>query len=320
MAFEGAITGENLIRSTWKDSVVLSASSEAVGYPKENAIDGNGESQWKAAGNGAHSIVIDSADDALDMDFLCLWFSIYNLPTSVKIETSADNIAYTALDHNYDGTSFTTMQAAADGTSRILSVNSSLVKGSTVRINDVSYDERYLIVDVGANYCELDRLPKPFVNGTVVNVYPGPAILAEIDPTESLRYIKVTVTGTPAHVLQVQAFRVEYVFDNDILPLNAFPINRSMDLGNIERSFSGHMIGRMQTGPVKSQFRLQMARMYRDAVRVFEWVTRQNRIGLLLDDGTWWEVMPMGTLDMGRRPSTDAELITYALQVICQEV
>jgi hypothetical protein len=320
MAFEGAITGEDLLRSTWKDATVLSASSEATGYPKENAIDGNGESQWKAGTNGAHSIVIDSGDDAIDMDYLCLRFSIYNLPTSVKIETSSDNIVYTPTDHNYDGTSFSTMQAAADGTSRVLSVDTSLLIGSTIRLNDGTYDERYLVVGVGSGFVELDRLPKPFNNGTVANVYPGPVILVAIDGTESLRYIKVTVTGTPAHILAVQAFKVEYLFDNDILPLNAYPINRQLNVGNVERTFSGHMIGRMQTGPIKSQFRLQMARLFRDAVAVFEWVTRQNRIGVLLDDGTWWEVMPVGTIDVGRRPSTDAELVTYALQVILQEV
>ena len=31
MALEGAITGENLIRSTWTDATVLSAGSEATG-------------------------------------------------------------------------------------------------------------------------------------------------------------------------------------------------------------------------------------------------------------------------------------------------
>ena len=320
MAFEGAVTGQNLLRSTWTSGTVLSSDSEAADYPKENAIDGNPESQWRAAANGAKEIVIDSADDSLDMDYLSLWFSIDSLPTSVKIETSADNIAYTAIDNNYDGTSFATMIAAADGTSRIIAVDTSLVIGNTVRITDVSYDQRYLVVGVGANYVELDRLPKPFLNGTAVTVYPGPVILAEIDPTESLRYIKITVTGTPAHCLEVQAFKVQYVFDDTILPLNAFPIGRQINVGNVESSFSGYMIGRTSTGPSRSQFRLQMSRVFRDATRIFEWITRQNRIGILLDDGTWWEVMPVGTIDMGRRPSTDAELVSYAAQLVFQEV
>jgi hypothetical protein len=319
MSFEGAITGENLIRSTWTDATVLSASSEASGYPKENAIDGNTESQWRAAANGAHSIVIDSADDSLDMDYLCLWFSIDNLPTSVKIETSDDNIAYASMDNNYDGTVSTTLSADLDGTSRIVPVASvaKIYVGNTIRINS---DKRYLVVSVGANYVEIDRLPDAYSSGDTVEVYPGPVIIAYIQAAESRRYIKVTVTGTPAHLLEVQAFKVKYVFDDSILPLNAYPINRTIDVGNVESSFSGYGVGRMQTGPARSQFRLEMVRVFRDAVRIFEWITRQNRIGILLDDGTWYEVMPVGTIDMGRRPSTDAELVSYAMQITYQEV
>ena len=319
MAFEGAITGEDLIRSTWTAATVLSADSEAAAYLKENAIDGNTESQWRAASNGAKNIVIDSADDSLDMDYLCMWFSIDNLPTSVKIETSTDNIAYSTIANTYDTTVSTTLSANLDGTSRIVPTNSVIGFniGNTVRINS---DKRYLIVSVGANYVEVDRLPDAYSSGDLIEVYPGPVIIAAVAGAESKRYIKITVTGTPAHILEVQAFKIKYVFDNSILPLNAFPIGRQLNVGAVERTFSGHMIGRMQTGPSKSQFRLQMARMFRDALRIFEWVTRQNRIGILLDDGTWYEVMPIGTIDISRRPSTDAELVTYLAQVIYQEV
>jgi hypothetical protein len=319
MAFEGAITGENLIRSTWTDATVLSSDSEAAAYLKENAIDGNTESQWRAAVNGAKNIVIDSADDSLDMDYLCMWFSIDNLPTSVKIETSSDNISYSTIANTYDTTVSTTLSANLDGTSRIIPMNSVIGFniGNTVRIDS---DKRYLVVSVGANYIEIDRLPDAYSSGDLIEVYPGPVIIAAVSGAESKRYIRITVTGTPAHVLEVQAFKIKYVFDNSILPLNAFPIGRQLDVGPVERSFSGYGIGRMQTGPSRSQFRLQMARMFRDAIRIFEWVTRQNRIGILLDDGTWYEVMPMGTIDISRRPSTDAELVSYVAQIVYQEV
>ncbi len=322
MAFKGAITGANLLRSTWTDATVLSAGSEATGFPKENAINGNRESQWKAASNGAFSIVIDSADAALDMDYLCLWFGIENLPTSVKIETSSDNISFASTDNNYDGTVSTTLSATLDGTSRIIPVASvaKFYVGNTIRIVNGSFDERYLVVTVGASYLEIDRYPRPFDSGDTVAVYPGPVIIVNIQALESKRYIQLTITGTPAHLLEAQAFKLQYVFDNTTLPLNAFPITRQMGVGGVERSFSGYFIGKMQTGPARSQFRLGIARMFRDAWAVFEWVNRQDRIGILLDDGTWWETMPMGTIDIARRPSTDAELVSYAAQLTLQEV
>jgi len=322
MALEGAITGENLIRSTWTSATVLSAGSEATGFPKENIINGNRQSQWKAGSNGAFSVVIDSADAALDMDYLSLWFGIENLPTSVKIETSSDNIAYAATDNNYDGTVSTTLSADLDGTSRIIPVVSvaDFNVGNTIRINNVSYDERYLVVTVGGSYLEIDRYPKPFDSGDTVAVYPGPVILVAVAVAESKRYIKLTITGTPAHLLEAQAFKVQYVFDDTTLPLNAFPIQRQMAVGGVARSFSGYFIGRMQTGPDRSQFRLGIAKMFRDAWAVFEWVIRQNRIGILMDDGTWWECMPLNTIDTTRRPSTDAELVSYAAQLTLQEV
>lgn len=319
MAFEGAITEENLIRSTWTSASVLSASSELAAYPKENATDGNTESQWRAAANGTHNIVIDSGDAALDMDWLCLWFDIDNLPSSVKIETSDDNIAYGSISNNYDGTVTTTLTADLDGTSRIIPVASvaNLHVGNTIRILAA---ERYLIVSVGANYIEVDRLPLTFSTLDTVTVYPGPVILADIDAAESKRYIKITVDGLPAHLLEVQAFKVKFIFDTTILPLNPYPIDRQLNVGSVESSFSGYGVGRMQTAPSRSQFRIGIARMTRDAVRVFEWVTRQNRIGILLDDGTWYEVMPVGAIDIGRRPSTDAELVTYLMNIAFQEV
>lgn len=319
MAFEGAITESDLIRSTWTSAAVLSSDSEATGFPKENVINGNPESQWKAGANGAKNVVIDSGDASLDMDYLCLRFGIDNLPTSVKIETSADNVAYGSADNNYDGTVSTTLSSDLDGTSRIVPVASTakIYVGNTIRINSAM---RYLVVTVGTTYIEIDRLPDRYSSGQTLEVYPGPVIIVRIQALESKRYIKLTVTGTPAHILEATAFKVKYVFDNSILPLNAFPIGRAMDVGNVESSFSGYMVGRMRTGPVRSQFRLQMARVLRDAVSVFEWVTRQNRIGILLDDGTWWEVMPVGSIDTGRRPSTDAELVSYAAQMILQEV
>ena len=321
MPFEGAITGPNLLRSTWTEATVLSASEEAAAYPRRNAIDGNRESEWRAINNGEHFIVIDSADDSLDMDYMCLWFGINNLPTSVKIETSGNNIAYTEIANTYDVVA-TTLSADLDGTSRIVPVASiaNIEVGNTIRINNGSYDQRYLVVTIGATYVEVDRLPKPFDSGDTLQLYPGPVIIAAIAPAESKRYIKITVGGTPAHILEVQAFKVQYVFDNDILPLNAFPINRSINVGNAVSSFSGYMIGKMQTGPARSQFRISMARVYRDAIAVFEWIIRQERIGILLDDGTWWEVMPTGVIDISRRPSTDAELVAMAMGVVYQEV
>ena len=322
MSFEGAITGQNLIRSTWTSATVLSTSSELAGYPKENAIDGNRESEWRAAANGEQNIVIDSADAGLDMDYMCLWFGIDNLPTAVSIETSADNIAYSEIANNYDGDIATTLSADLDGTSRIISVASisNFHVGNTIRINNATYDERYLVVSTGATYLEVDRLPKPFDNGDTLSIYPAPVIIALIDASESKRYIKIKVTGTPAHVLEVQAFKIQYVFDNDILPLNAFPIDRQINAGNVFPSFTGDYIGKMRTGPARSLFRLTMARMFRDAVAIFDWVLRQDRIGILLDDGTWWEVLPMGSMDISRRPSTDAELVAYAAGITYQEI
>lgn len=322
MAFEGAITGANLIRSTWTDATVLSASEEAAAYPKENIIDGNRESEWRAINNGQHSIIIDSANASLDMDYLCLWFGINNLPTQVSILTSSDNIVYAEIANNYDGDISTTLSASLDGTSRIVPVvsTSDILVGNTIRINNGSYDERYIVVGIGATYVEVDRLPKPFDSGDTLQIAPAPVFIAAIGGGESLRYIKISITGTPAHLLEVQAFKMQYVFDNDILPLNAFPIQRQVNVGNTISSFSGYHIGRMQTAPFRSQFTIGMARIFRDAIAVFEWILRQDRIGILLDDGTWWEVVPAGTINIGRRPSTDAELVSYATSIIYQEV
>jgi len=324
MAFEGAITGPNLLRSTWTDATVLSADSENAAYPKENAIDGNRESEWRSAAVGTHEIVIDSGNASIDMDYISLWLGIDNLPTSVSIETSSDNIIYSEIDNNYDGDISTTLSATLDGTSRIIPVVSILyfVVGNTIRISNVSYDERYLIVGIGATYLEVDRLPKPFDSGDAVYISPGPVIIATIEPAESLRYIKITVEAGAnyAHILEVQAFKVQYVFDNDVLPLNAYPLTRQINAGNVISSFNGYGVGRMATGPSRSQIRLGMTRMFRDAIAIFEWVLRQDRIGILLDDGTWWEVMPTGSIDTARRPSTDAELVSYVMGIVFQEV
>lgn len=322
MAFVWAVTQQNLIRSTWNTSQVLSATSEATGYPKENVINGNRESRWSAAAGGANSVVIDSGDASLDMDYICMWFDIYNLPTSVKVETSHDNIAYASTDTNYDGTVSTTTIADVDGSSRSIGVVTAgkVQVGNTIRIQDGSYDNRYLVIGKSGSYLEIDRYPSPYGAGATVTVYPGPVILLGIQAPESRRYIRITVTGTPAHLLEVQAFKVRFLFDNTSLPLNPYPVQRQISLGGTVSSFSGYHIGKMSTGPARSQWRFGMGRIFRDALAVFDWLIRQNRFGILMDDGMWFELTLTGSIDTTRRPASDAEVCTYVAQMSVQEV
>jgi len=323
MAIAWAITSENKLRSTWGDAAVVTPILAAAGYPGTNIIDGNRESKWVADGSGSKVIKVDSGDASLDIDYLCLWFDIgVTLPTLVKIETSPDDAVYTGVVNQYDGTVTTTTTAALDGTSRIVPVAdvTGISAGTSITIVGGGDQEYYLVVSVGANYVEIDRLPLAFSSGVSVRNTVEPVILVAIGAGESDRYIKLTITGYPAHLCEVQGFKVTHLFGGDDLPLNPYPAQQTINAGGVAESFAGDFIGKMQTGPHRSQFTVAMGRLYRDAIRILEWTLRQDRVGILMDDGTWWEVMPVGQIQLARRPSTDANLVSYASQVTFQEV
>lgn len=314
MAFEWAITSYNKLRSTWTDATIISASSEASGYPKENAIDGNIESSWKASVASA-SIIIDSGNTSLDIDYLFLRFRKDNVPTSVNIETS-DSVGsgYAEIANNYDGGVATTTDGALTGTSRYVYVDdvSNIEVGNTVRISDgVKTTKKYMVVKVGADYIEVDRMPEAYADEANVVVYPDAHMLASVAGSESKRYIRITVTcATYAQLLEVMGFSVNYVFDNTDLPLNPMPIEYGKELGNINRTFSGYGVGRMTSAPAIIRFSINIQRLYRTGMDVIDTLTNGDRFGILMDDGQWYEGV-LTTVSGSRRRSSDAELITY---------
>ena len=148
MAFAWAITSENKLRSTWGDASVQEPIPAATGYPGANIIDGNKESKWVAEASGTKVIEIDSGDDSLDIDYLCLWFDYgVTLPSALKVETSDNAASYTSIANQYDGTVTTSLSASLDGTSRIVPVNdvTGFAAGNTVKIVS-TYEEHYIVV------------------------------------------------------------------------------------------------------------------------------------------------------------------------------
>lgn len=323
MSFAWAITSENKLRRTWRDSDAYSASTEAVGYPKENAVDGNPESEWRASASPAN-IILDTGDASPAYDYLALRFDYSKLPTAVNIQTcDTAGGAYTEIANNYDADIDTTLTAAADRASRIISVGSStnFEIGNTVTLNDgVETTKKYIIVNKGTGWLELDRYPEPYAIAGQVTLRPDWNILSLIAAGEQKRYIKVIVTATTPHLLQAYAFDVSYRFDGLGLPLNPMPISEAREVGKITRSFSNYGIGTMHTGPNFSRYSLSIGRMGMEANGIIAWLERQNRFGILMDDGRWIECMLQGNITRARRPSSDGELISYAVQITVEEV
>ena len=323
MSFAWAITSENKLRKTWRDADAYSASTEATGYPKENAVDGNPESEWRASASPAN-IILDTGDAAPDYDYIVLRFDYSKLPTAVNIQTcdTAGGV-YAEIANNYDGDIDTTLSAAADRASRIISVGSStnFEIGNTVTLNDgVETTKKYIVVNKGTGWLELDRYPEPYAIAASVTLLPDWNILAHIAAGEQKRYIKIIVTATTPHLLEAYAFDVRYTFDGNALPLNPMPVAEAREVGNITRSFSNYGIGAMHTGPNFSRYTLQMGKMGMEANAIIAWLERQDRFGILMDDGRWIECMLQGNITRARRPSADGELISYAAQITVEEV
>jgi hypothetical protein len=323
MSFAWAITSLNKLRGTWRSSDAYSASTEATGYPKENAVDGNPESEWRASASPAN-IVLDTGEAAPDYDYLVLRFDYSKLPTAVNIQTSdAPASGFAEIDNNYDCDIDTTLTAAADRASRVISVATStnFEIGNTVTLDDgVETAKKYIIVNKGTGWMELDRYPEPYDIGGQVTLLPDWNILALIAAGEQKRYIKIIVTATTPHLLEAYAFDVCYRFDGSGLPLNPMPVAETRDVGNITRSFSGYGIGKMHTGPNFSRYTLQMGSLGMEANGILAWLERQSRFGILMDNGEWIECMLRGNITRARRPSSDGELISWATQITVEEV
>lgn len=324
MGFTWAITGVNELRPTWRpDTTVYSASSEAVGYPKENAADGNVESEWRATASPGN-VIFDTGDASPDYEYIALRSSYDNIPTAVSIATcDTAGGSYVAIPNDYDLSVNTTLTSAASPTSRILSVaaTTDMAVGNTIRLNDgVQTARNYLIIAIGANYLEIDRYPEAYNNGATVTVTPDACILAAVAAGSRKRYVKVTVTATTPHILEAQAFAVSYTFDNSALPLNPFPVNEIRSAGNVYRSMSGYGIGKMHTGPNFSRWALSIGRLGRDARAIIAWLERQERFGMLMDNGEWFELQLQGNITMSRRHASEVELIAYSAQLTVEEV
>jgi hypothetical protein len=180
--------------------------------------------------------------------------------------------------------------------------------------------KEYLVVEVGSGYLVLDRYPEPYAIQSYVTVYPDWHCLAVVDPSESKRYIRITVTATTPHILEAQAFSVHYTFNGDALPLNPFPVTQTRTFSKVERSFSGYGIGRMHTGPNLSRWTLGIGAMGENARAILHWLERQERFGILMDTGEWIECLLTGTLNYQRRQSSDNNLISYATALTVEEI
>ena len=323
MAFTWAICTYNKLRSTWAGASIYSASTENAAYPKENAIDGNIESEWRATASPA-ILVIDSGVASPALQYLCLWFSYDMIPTSVKIETSAAaGSGYASIANNYDGTVATTLSAIAVRSSRILSLTSStnFHVGNTIRVSDgVLAAKKYLIVAVGTGYVEIDQFPLPHANGAAAALYPDSCILAVVGVTETKRYVKLTITAATPHLLEAQGFGISYSFDGNALPLNPFPISETRSTGNIARSLSNYGIGKMHTGPNYSKYSLSIGRIGKNGNAILSWLEKQGRFGILMDNGEYHEVMLSGDIGRLRRMSSENELVSYSTQLMMEEV
>ncbi len=323
MAFAWALTSSNKFRSTWELSRVDSASTEVAGYPKENAIDGNKESEWRGDGASPSGdyIIIDTNDDAIVYDYIRVLFDPTRIPTSLKIETSANGSSWSGIDNQYDGTVTTDLSADSSGTSKIIAVDSStnFYAGNTVQLAHSTTKEHFLVVSVGTGYIEVDRyVPTTYVTNDTVTLVPDASNLIYIANDEDLRYIKLTVITNP-HVLEVQGFSVEYTFDNADLPLSPSSADESKSVGNIYRSFSGYGIGKMNTAPSYSKFNIGIPKIYKEGLYILEHYS-QSRFGILMDDGRWYEGQIVGDVSNARRPSMKSNIVSYAMSITFEEV
>jgi hypothetical protein len=321
--FKWAITTHSKTRSTWTDAEIESQSSEAVGYPADNAIDGNVDSQWKATG-ASGNIVIDTGVTTPIIDYIFLRFGVGDVPTTVKIETS-DNpgtgfipLANNMIANGSPGTVNTHLSATLDGTSRIISVVSStnFEIGNTVEIVDgvgPCASKKYMIVDKGTGWLEVDRYPEQYISGADVTVVPASHCLVLVASGERKRYINITLTcPTTAHIYEVSAFAVSYVFDDSSLPLNPFPVEFGWETGQIARTFSGFGVGRMTSSPAPKRFGFSIQRISRDGLDIWESLIAGDRFGILMDDGQWHEGV-LTTVGGQRRQSSESELVSYGI-------
>lgn len=323
ISFCWAITSHNKLRSTWTDAIVYSAETEAAGYPKEYANDGNNDSRWKATATNAE-IIIDTGVTTPDLDYLFMRFDRADIPTSVDIKTSSTTTSgdfasiYNNLNKGSSGLD-TTTSAALDGSSRIIPLHSNtyFYVGNTVLIDDhVSTAHRYLVVGVGSTFIEVERFPEAYLENAHVSVCANTSCLVVIDPSERKRYIKIDVTcAVAAHLYEVCGFSVDYVFDGTALPLNPYPVELGWELGAVGRTLSGYGIGRMTMAPPPRKIGFTIQRTLKDGLDVMEAVMRGERFGILMDDGDWNEGILSGVSGQ-RRQSSDSELVGYGLNCI----
>ena len=79
-------------------AVCLSATSEAVGFPKENLMDFNPDTYWKATSAALQQIVIDLGS-AKNITALVVWVNNYSgnqTTTTYELFSSPDNAVYTS--------------------------------------------------------------------------------------------------------------------------------------------------------------------------------------------------------------------------------
>jgi hypothetical protein len=321
MSFAWAFTSGDKIRSSWTDSIVISATNELSSYPKENILDGNPESCFKATG-ASSTIVIDSGDNALDIDYLFLRFNYDNIPTNINIETSSDNSNWAKIANNLDGI-HTHLAVACDPTSRIISIESPftyLHVGNTVEITDsIAATKKYLIIAIGAGWAELDRFPESYAINATVTIVPDSTCLVVVGSTETKRYICLTITGDPAEIISISGFSTSYIFDASALPLNPYPYEENIDLGGVSRTISGHGIGKQTQGPAIRKYQIGIGRILKDGLAILDWCSRQENLGILDDSGEWHEVILTG-MSGGRRQSSNAELISHTRTVTFESI
>lgn len=323
MAFCWAITTENLLRSTWGKAHVESVSSSQLGFSADNAIDGNSVSRWRAT-TDTGEIVIDTASDNIDYDYIFCQFDLNNIPTLVSIATSTQpSSGFTNIVNNLDGSVTTTTTALLSSVSRIVPVSNTdnFVVGNIVKIADNEMPARtFTVVNVGSNYLEIDRFPLPYKSGALVIVVPHTNCLAYVAPPERKRYIRFSISCPErAHALELCAFKVKYLFDGDILPLNPYPAEYSFDVGQINRTFSGYTIGRMFAFPPQKRLGITMPVVSEACVELFNQLSCKGRFGLLTDDVRWFELL-ITNLSWNRRQSSNSSLVQYNINVIMETV
>lgn len=321
MAFAWAFTSGDKIRSSWTDSVVLSATNELSSYPKENILDGNPESCFRATGTSS-VIIIDSGDDSLDIDYLFMRFRYNNISTNINIETSSNGSNWAEIANNLDGV-HTHLAVACDSTSRVISIESPFTPlhvGNTVEIADsIATTKKYLIVAIGTGWAELDRFPESYAIDATVTIVPDSTCLVVVGSTETKRYIRLTITGDPAEIVSISGFSTDYIFDASALPLNPFPYEESIDLGGVSRTISGHGIGKQTQGPAIRKYSIGIGRILKDGLAILNWCASQDNLGILDDSGEWREVILTG-ISGGRRASSDAELISHTRTITFEEI